>query len=307
MLPSYLAEFDTRLDNIVAGCFRGEPPLVLYHYTEWEGVEGILKSKQFRFTAHDCTNDPAELKSADDIVMKAAEELRSFVEAPGRSLLKLLLEGYSRLHVTNIASTYIACFSESRDSLAQWQAYGDAGSGVCLGVRVLKESLPRHDSVNRILIKVDYSEVSLHRKITDAFAAVCDATHDLAERQQGLPRAAEEFALNALYRIGAHAAIAAKQPSWSSEREWRQVAVGRRGVNVQDIESSARPGSRRYLQLFVRADERPLALSEIIVGPNQDFGAATDRLAQILSDAGYPDESGALPLIVASQHPTLQA
>src|ERR1700741_3044162 len=53
-----------------------EVPRVLYHYTGWEGAKGIISTQQFWATAHDCTNDEAELVSADSIIVEVAKELR---------------------------------------------------------------------------------------------------------------------------------------------------------------------------------------------------------------------------------------
>lgn len=88
--------YDADLDRIVYESFRAEPPDVLYHYTTWAGAEAILSSKQFRFTAHDCTNDPAELISADLIVVEVASALRAEATNSIAKLLDLLLTDYSR-------------------------------------------------------------------------------------------------------------------------------------------------------------------------------------------------------------------
>ena len=47
----------------------------VYHYTTWSAVEGILLSQEFWATAHTCTNDPAELVSADDTILAVVAEL----------------------------------------------------------------------------------------------------------------------------------------------------------------------------------------------------------------------------------------
>jgi hypothetical protein len=46
---------------------------VLYHYTTWEAAENIIATQRFRATAHNCTNDPAELQSADATIIEAFE------------------------------------------------------------------------------------------------------------------------------------------------------------------------------------------------------------------------------------------
>jgi len=300
LAPPDLGPFDSRLDQLVVEPFRDALPGVLYHYTTWAGAEGILTTKQFWATAHDCTNDQAELTSADSVILEVASELESTVGGAARELIGLLLKNYSRSKVTEIAPVYLACFSEARDQGSQWEAYADKGRGLCLGIRVLGEVGPDPSVVGVSLLRVDYSESSWRKKITTGFEAVASEVSQLAVRRGAVPYRARALALNALYRIAAYAAITAKKPAWSREAEWRQVAVVRRRAKVQIFERKALGQTIRYLKLFLRRDERPLAFDEIIIGPNQDVALATSRLRAILADAGYPNDHADLPRIATS-------
>lgn len=73
---------DQMFDGVVGFTSEVEVPRVLYHYTGWEGAKGIIASQQFWATAHDCTNDEAELVSADSIIVEVAKELRETHPAP---------------------------------------------------------------------------------------------------------------------------------------------------------------------------------------------------------------------------------
>jgi hypothetical protein len=48
---------------------RSRGSLVPYHYTSWEAAENIIASQTFRATAHNCTNNPGELMSADATII----------------------------------------------------------------------------------------------------------------------------------------------------------------------------------------------------------------------------------------------
>src|SRR4051794_22552385 len=52
-------------------------PHVLYHYTNWEAAENIISSQRFHATAHNFTNDDAELVSADTIIVEAFAAARA--------------------------------------------------------------------------------------------------------------------------------------------------------------------------------------------------------------------------------------
>src|SRR5262245_5237555 len=123
---------DRMFDVVVQDAFKVPPPEVLYHYTTWKGAEGILTSQTFRATAHDCTNDKAELVSADAIIMEVSTDLRNSVRGAAAAALGLFLQGYPKLQVTQLKTLYLACFSIAQDDKEQWQKYGDNGGGVCL-------------------------------------------------------------------------------------------------------------------------------------------------------------------------------
>ena len=132
-------------DRAVEGSARAQAPPVLYHYTSWQGAEGILKTNTIWATSHDCTNDPAEIVAADETILKVARELRDGVKGPSsRDVLTKFIDNYPGLHVAKMVQIYLACFSVARDDRNQWCAYADHGRGVALGLRVLDELPPRN-------------------------------------------------------------------------------------------------------------------------------------------------------------------
>lgn len=291
---------DGKLDTIVRNSFHADAPAVLYHYTTWEGAAGILTSRQFWCTAHDCTNDPAELRTADEIIAEVAAHLQGTRDGPSRYLLDRFRENYSRMKLTKMTPPFIACFSKARDSDSQWQKYADNGSGLCLGISVIAEAIPANDGLGRLLVPVDYSEDSWRERVRTGFAQICSELTALASKCDPVPQRARELGLNAPFRIAAYAAVTAKQPQWSGEEEWRQVVVARKGVEIQSCERQGSRGVIRYLRVVVRQDARPLALAEILIGPNQDAETARRRLGGLLKDAGYPNDFAALPVISVS-------
>jgi hypothetical protein len=61
-----------------------------------------VANQQFWATAHDCTNDEAELISADDVIIEVAQDLRSNAAGVASEVLRLFVEGYSALQVTKV-------------------------------------------------------------------------------------------------------------------------------------------------------------------------------------------------------------
>lgn len=121
-------------DQVANAPHTGAPPF-LYNYTTWGGVQRIVASQRIWGTAHDGTNDVAELVSADAVIIEVAKELRKNATGAAAEVLWRFVEGYAALQVTRMITVCLACFSVARDDEQQWRPYGDDGRGVCLGSR----------------------------------------------------------------------------------------------------------------------------------------------------------------------------
>src|SRR5258707_15401029 len=106
---------DRMFDKVVVGYTSGiEVPRVLYHYTSWEGAKGIISSQQFWATAHDCTNDQAELVSADSIIVEVAKELRKNAVGATAKVLDSFVAEYPKKQIARMITVCLACFSVAR-------------------------------------------------------------------------------------------------------------------------------------------------------------------------------------------------
>ena len=203
---SHLGLFDR-----VAQAPHSEAPPVLFHYTSWESAQGILANQRFWATAHDCTNDKAELVSADRLIIEVAKDLQKNGTGVATEVLRLFVNGYAKLQVTRMISVCLACFSVARDDEQQWRKYGDEGRGVCLGIRLLNE--PGVEEPPSALVKVDYSESSWRSDLSKNFGSV----YALLARAEA-SRRNYELALSALHQIArSHPLGRSEQNGLSSE------------------------------------------------------------------------------------------
>ena len=102
---------DRLLDQLFSGPYAQPPHSVLYHYTTWKGAAGILSSQRFWATAHNCTNDEAELTSADDIIVEVASQLRGDVPNCAASLLDRFISDYRGTRISEVVQIYLTCFT----------------------------------------------------------------------------------------------------------------------------------------------------------------------------------------------------
>jgi hypothetical protein len=273
---------DRMFDRVVQGAFKITPPEVLYHYTTWASAEGILSSQLFWATAHNCTNDEAELVSADSMIIESVKDLRRNAVRAAAQVLDLFLANYAKEQITLVIPVYLACFSALRDDKEQWTRYGDNGYGVCLGIRVLDEQPPASPEFGSALVKVDYSESSWRESVRGNMGKVCA----VLERARELPKNVK-LALSALYRIAAFASIMAKQPRWEVEQEFRHVTIVHPDAKIEPKERQSGCKTIRYLPVLVRKEGKRIAFAEITIGPNRDVEDSRSYLEGLLADNGY--------------------
>src|SRR6267154_2871182 len=116
------------------------PPALLYHYTDQNGLLGIIKNREIWATHHQCLNDTQEFLHAKDLIRNEIDNRRKTANPDSLSLLQTMrsaLDGPGNEDV----NLYVASFSEDGDSLPQWRAYGGA-AGFALGFRGSELVLP---------------------------------------------------------------------------------------------------------------------------------------------------------------------
>jgi hypothetical protein len=243
-------------DRILEGPFHqsptpGEsPPHILYHYTNWAGAYGILSSQCLWATAHDCTNDEAELASADGAILNAVKELRRSCGQYLAEVVDRFLAMYAETHISKSASTYLTCFSSARDDPNQWKRYGDEGRGVCLGFRLLKEQARRYRDWTSRLMQVDYSESSwrtkLKRDMESIQSTVSSPNILITDRNINM-------GVSVMHNIASAYSISSKYADWAVEKEFRKVTLIRKGKRPLAKERVNASGTTvRYLEIPVR-------------------------------------------------------
>ncbi len=167
-------------------------PGVLYHYTDAEGLLGIVRSRQLWFSHPAFMNDPSERLYVRELVGEVADE-HGFSTAAVESAINLQLEtGTSRCRYLKV-----------RTSCRCGESTGPLGEGFCIGIdfapladawRVLQGAEGTYINKRPVFGRVDYDRDSQR----NAIARVLDGAHDDAWRLQLM-----------------------KHPTYVHEQEWR--------------------------------------------------------------------------------------
>jgi Protein of unknown function (DUF2971) len=186
----------------IIGSLERPAPRLLHHYTDSAGFFGIVEKKQLWATHRSFMNDHTEGEHAYRMLTDACVGDAARVER----VLGFRNEDFTQRH-----DYYVACFSESDDSLGQWRAYAGDGQGYALGIDVteMRES--------GLLAAVVYDAAKQRGFIADALALLHGADGLDAKRQQivhvGVRRVMSIFSL------------VFKHHAYADEREWRIVWI----------------------------------------------------------------------------------
>lgn len=100
----------------------------LYHYTDWGGLQGILKRQRLWLTEYRHLNDTSEIKFA-------IEEIRNYVMEVA-SAKEFWKDVFSDIMVNVEHWEFFVCsFSERKNYLYAWRAYANDGAGFSIGFK----------------------------------------------------------------------------------------------------------------------------------------------------------------------------
>lgn len=269
------------------------PPL-LYHYTTSEGFLGIAKSGWLRGTSVRYMNDPAEWVYGQRMVLHCREELKG--ETRTGSLARRWLDEAVFPEIGDGIDAYLVAFSEDRDSLPQWRAYGDDGAGVVLGIdwRLVRQSV--------WFVRVEYEPVAQERGVLERLRAITTFLGD--QEAAGTSSSDAEELLAAALEVGpswiAPYQVSLKPPAWKYEQEWRAVRLStdyygdrRPALRVRNGRFVPYIGSLVPVMGFTNVTDSPLR--EVVLGPLRDYRNDPKVLQDFLephiaihcSDIGY--------------------
>lgn len=156
---------------------------LIYHYTNAQGLFGIVQKKSFWATNSLFFNDPTEIKYGLKI---ALGELTNGLDKKLPKDDELYKEFSSINKMDKLYKNedlYIVSFSSNGDRLSQWRGYGGFCKGFSIGIdtnklQFLKTGLPTSpqavDLLDFHLIKVIYNEEDQHKIMQNAVDKILD-------------------------------------------------------------------------------------------------------------------------------------
>ncbi len=278
----------------------------IYHYTNYVGLEGIIRTASLYATDAAFLNDSSELRFGADLVSTAlknkSSDLRSEVETLDLggelgSRVRMLESAASSLADSNFFDTefsrgvYVVSFSGREDALPQWRGYGGEGGGVCLGFDRSTLTMSLDDASEISTARMDPGTLRYRGPRQVMYGAACHSEADsVAEFAAALPPRGHPgaFGYGFAYTEGIRAIAIMKHAAFKEENEYRIVVHERSQGLVPVDQLKFRVGKAGLIPYLTVAF--PLAsLRSIRVGPGADMDLRMRAIAHLLRAYGHCD------------------
>ena len=240
----------------------------LYHYTDFQALDGILRCAQLRVNNVLNMNDSAEMRH---FMNRLCSAITARLEKDGYGARARELQALFREEVKKEYSAFAACFSFHRDDAAQWERYGNRGRGVCIAFQ--RDYLQRIARGGLSLQAVFYRNDVAGHPMVDVF---CDLAKGGGRLSTDDPQVEKAF------REAWACSVSFKHPSFSTEYEMRLVVspfeMG--DFDVKPCYHVTKERIKKYYPLDLKAMCAEIGIgiedlvAEIIIGPDSTQSVA---------------------------------
>lgn len=236
---------------------------LLYHYTDYQALDGIVGKAQLRLNNLLNMNDAAEMRHfMGGLYTAVLNRLQKDGAYDTLQAVKVLF--HEELKKEFYYSAYAACFSKNRDDAAQWERYGNHGRGVCIA---FSKELLQKMAVGVVSLEAVYYQADMksHKLVDTFYGLVKNASGDLTENAQIMDCLEEAWIASAAF----------KHPSFASEKEMRLVAspFSKKYFDVEPCYHISTERIKKYYPLDLRKMCENAqcsledAIHEIMIGP----------------------------------------
>jgi hypothetical protein len=258
-------------------------PSILYHYTNQEGLLGIIKDRALRATEIQYMNDASELITPISIASDVLTEIgrKRFRELKGDEL-KFIIDPEKEvamfidlfLQLLTEQNTFVISFSRKPDNLSQWRAYGAPSSAYSIGFRYEKLKSVAEKSGFELLKCEYFKEEDLKIVVKEM---INELVNESLKKSSG--RRADFTWKSAVKFM--KIASTMKDYSFKEEEEWRLVLTGHRSGQTESIDF--RVGKSMIVPYYLLKLE-PFPIYNIHVGPCPHKELAKRAVSKLLHE-----------------------
>jgi hypothetical protein len=257
---------------------------IIWHYTGWDGLSGILerKDKDHR------EKERREIWLSDAAFLNDSRELQHGIDAV-RDAMSGTAHKWAFQQIWGIsqlaAQSYVASFSRRCDDLGQWRGYSGGVDGFSMGFdRARLTEIARHHDAE--VFDCQYAprrQEQIVRKLVEEF----DALRAEMDRDQ------YEFrALKTIYYRVARLAAQLKDPSFAAEREIRLCCLRTQNLGLEMDFRKRGALKIPFLKMPLRAPESRFPVRVIVVGPGPHMDLMKSAVSELVIKHRLPDDDG---------------
>lgn len=247
------------------------PQDTIYHYTDVNGLIGLIKTGCIWATHVSRLNDSSENKHGFNLVI---EYVRDNLPKSSKPLIEKALLGLQSV------DTYVACYSTNNDLLSLWRNYTGTRVGYSLGFET--SQMATLDDKMPLLEKVIYKDSITLAMLDLLLKRVEDFVNQnsFGEVEVGYLMGMVQSILNTI-------ACIIKHHKFEEENEYRQFfQPGSTGLEMEIFFRAGQVGLTPYVKIqFLKKGKLPL--KNVTVGPCQDFEIESNALKILLGRCGY--------------------
>lgn len=264
-----------------------KPEQPLYHYTTQKGLLGIVKSRKMWVTHTQYLNDRREFVHAVDL---ARAEIKRLLETSSTDAARK--ESLQRMEQAlnwspESINVCVCSFSENRDSLSQWRAYGAGTPGFAIGFPA-ELLIAATAKVNWYLARCVYDPQRQREIIQNLVEEVLE--ENLSGDYRFTPEDNELEIIrarggNLLPDLNIYAPIL-KDESFNEEREWRIISRPLMSSSKDFCFREGRSLLIPYSKFPLSYNDLAFRLKEVVIGPTRDQGRSKSSVTSFLRHEG---------------------
>jgi hypothetical protein len=261
------------------------------HYTDLNGLMGILETNEFWLSDHRFLNDPSEHSYGEELAIRVISEyMQQEDDAEFSTLLKEVM-----MEIADASPVfYVSSFSKAHDRLDQWKGYGRTSEGVCL---VLKNdvALGREGVLTQLPaiepMQVIYNNAEQIHRLRTVISIFRD---EFINHPCDVSRTFSLWKRDLSFLI-AYQLIRFKHQEYSSEEEIRLVVSSKSPI-LAEKKTKHRVSNGRLIPYITTKNqslsiEVKLPISDVIVGPLATQDSVIRSIEVFLQNMGYENVS----------------
>ena len=255
----------------LAAFITESPPAIIYHYTNIDGLLGMVKTGKIWATHVSRLNDSSEYHHGIKVVEDC---VRNSMPASSQPLVDKILSEFKRVE------TYVASYSTKQDLLSQWRSYSGGKVGYCLGLAT--DGIATLDDSTPLIEPVIYKDSLAQQVISTMVKRVEEYLQDnqFGDVEVG-------FLLGTVGALIGILACMIKHPKFEEENEYRQFhQPGITSLQLEQKFRHGRFGLTPYVEIPFIPENR-LPLRSVTIGPCTDAELEINTVKTLLEKHSY--------------------